>query len=365
MNRSAFQSIPASTGGSPALGGWKPGLFLAIGLLLGQSLCLASGSPPAESRSRGATTEISTEVSEAQTLLRAGRPQQALSLVSSIAARTDAPLEALIAFAWASLDSGDPAAAREAMERATEHSPESAPAWFFLGRAYGEEAKTANPLRGALLARKVEGAFERALALDPEFLEPRFGLIVFYATAPSMVGGDRDAAYEQARTVARADRHQGDRAWALVYELEESFDRAESIYRRMIERRPSDPDPYLRLVWLTQRQKRFPETVKVLDQMNEQLPENPNLLWEIGRTAAFSGLRLEAGIQALRQVLSDRELPTERQASARYHLATAYRHQGRDDLAIVELRQAVSLDAQHKAALASLRELEQFVGGGQ
>ena len=105
-------------------------------------------------------------------------------------------------------------AAIAAATRETVDAPSSAEAWFYLGAGHGARAQW-HALRGNRLAAASEGraikrALERALALDPQFDDARFGLGLYqyYAgTAPRLLrmlrwllllpGGDREAGLQR------------------------------------------------------------------------------------------------------------------------------------------------------------------------
>jgi len=74
-------------------------------------------------------------------------------------------------------------------EAAASISPSSSEVQLWLGRAYGREASSANPLLAFSLARKVRDAFERSVRLDPANLAAGNDLGEFYVTAPLIVGG--------------------------------------------------------------------------------------------------------------------------------------------------------------------------------
>ena len=86
-------------------------------------------------------------------------------------------------------------------ERARDLEPQNSLHYLWLGRAYGEKADRTNFFTAAGLAKKVRGAFERAVELDPTDWEARADLGEFYLEAPGIVGGGKDKAREQANAL--------------------------------------------------------------------------------------------------------------------------------------------------------------------
>ena len=68
---------------------------------------------------------------------------------------------------------------------------------YWLGRAYGRDARKANPFRAPGLARKARDQFIKALQIDPNHPESREALVIFYRDAPGFVGGSMAKAFAE------------------------------------------------------------------------------------------------------------------------------------------------------------------------
>lgn len=79
-------------------------------------------------------------------------------------------------------------------ELATRFDPHSSTSFDWLGRAYGQKARHANPLAAFALARKVHASFETAVQLDPQNEEAIGDLGDYYVEAPAVVGGGDEKA---------------------------------------------------------------------------------------------------------------------------------------------------------------------------
>ncbi|MBI2796737.1 MAG: tetratricopeptide repeat protein [Gemmatimonadetes bacterium] len=102
---------------------------------------------------------------------------------------------------------------------------------YWLGRAYGRDARKANVFRAPGLAKKARDHLIRALEIDPRHAEAREGLVIFYRDAPGFVGGSMEKAFatlEPLKEVApiRYALNLGD-----LYAHEKKWAEAEAAYR--------------------------------------------------------------------------------------------------------------------------------------
>ena len=118
-----------------------------------------------------------------------GRKHLTLVILAAIAA---APLFAqtpLVEQGRAALGRGDTDGAIEILEKAVAQSPTSAEAHFYLGSAYGNRVQAGGMFTAAKYASKIKDEFAKAVALNPRYVEARFGLVQVYAGAPGFMGG--------------------------------------------------------------------------------------------------------------------------------------------------------------------------------
>jgi tetratricopeptide (TPR) repeat protein len=120
------------------------------------------------------------------------------------------------------IDEWDPGIS--ACERARNLDPQNSLYYLWLGRIYGEKADRAGFLSAAGLAKKVRTSFERAVELAPKSWEARSDLAEFYVDAPSIVGGGKDKAREQAEALMPLNPGMGH--WILATIAEKNKDTA-------------------------------------------------------------------------------------------------------------------------------------------
>src|ERR1700694_4896970 len=139
----------------------------------------------------------------------------------------------------AALGRGDSDAAIDALEKAVAQSPKSAEAHYYLGSAYGIKVQASGMFGAAKYASKITEEFEKAVALDPKYVEPRFGLVQVYAGAPGIMGGSYEKAVEQAKAIKAVDPIVGHRAYAFIYSQQKKLDQAEKEYVDAIREEPT------------------------------------------------------------------------------------------------------------------------------
>ena len=125
-------------------------------------------------------------------------------------------------------------------EKAVQAQPESAEAYSWLGRAYGQKAIRASIFSQMGLAKKCRISFEKAVALDPKSTDARVDLIQYYANAPGMAGGGMDKARDQIKVLDGLDPARGALMSGYVLSREKKPVEAEAEYRRAVSLSPGD-----------------------------------------------------------------------------------------------------------------------------
>src|SRR4051812_21188376 len=87
--------------------------------------------------------------------------------------------------------------AQKWFEKAIDANDKVAAHHLWLGNAIGEQAQTASKFKQPFMAKRIKSEFEKAVALDPNLVDARHGLIQFYSQAPGFMGGSMDKAKEQ------------------------------------------------------------------------------------------------------------------------------------------------------------------------
>jgi tetratricopeptide (TPR) repeat protein len=110
---------------------------------------------------------------------------------------------------------------------------------------------------------------------------------------------------------------------------------------------------------LYQREERWADAFATYDRLLKRRPDEMAAHFQIGRTAALSGLSLERGEQSLRLWLTKppKDARTASLAGAHHRLGQIYHKRGRLDAARSEYEEAIRLDPRNEDARSSLASL--------
>jgi tetratricopeptide (TPR) repeat protein len=257
------------------------------------------------------------------------------------------------------LEGNDADKAVDWFERAVRMNPKSSVYYDWLGRAYGTQAQRANRFRQPFLARKTKNAWETALALDPDNLDVRDDLIIFYTRVPGFLGGNKEKAREMALEIKKRNPYRGSIAATNLCAAENDTLCVERGLQEMVTTYPDSAGVYTGLAVFYANQKQFDKAFAVLDQRLRAKPNELRTLYYVGRTAALSGQNLDRGEQALKTVLAN---PTPESgpspAGLHYRLGMIYEKKGENALAREEYRTVLQLNPRHQDAQKALAGLK-------
>lgn len=256
------------------------------------------------------------------------------------------------------LNEGEVDRATTWLERAAKLQPNTAEYHLILASAYGAQAQRANFTRQAGLAGKAKNHLERAVALEPDNVRARFGLVQFYAQAPGIVGGSKQKARDQAAEIRRRDPYMAGLASAFILNAERNWAGAEREYRTLLQQHPDSARLYGLLAASLVQQSRHDEALDVYEGALRRRPGDLGATYQVGRLGAISGLRLPRAEQALRLYISQGPGPDGPPlAAAHWRLGMVLEKQGRTDDARREYENALRLDPKHADAKKSLDAL--------
>ena len=223
----------------------------------------------------------------------------------------------------------DTAAAVEQFEAAVEQKP-TAEAYYWLGMAYGQQAMKANVFKQAMLAKKTREAFEKSVALNPKYVEPRLSLVDYYLIAPGMLGGSAEKAKEQAVALRQIDALAGHRAMAKIYSHDKQYAQVRNEMVLAVREQPNSAVAHFYLGNAYFSEKNYPASMHEYEMSAKLDPAYMRAYFRIGATAATSATAFPRGEEALKKYLA--YTPSEDDpslASAWYYLGMLYEKQGR------------------------------------
>lgn len=290
--------------------------------------------------------------------LESGEIDKAQSILEAIATAQPDNAEAAYQTGRTYQQQGDMKGAIRWFERATELDENNSMYFLKLGEARGTLAGEVGMFKAMRMAGKVKSAFEKAVALDPDNIDARSGLVTYYLNAPGMAGGSTDKAFEQAEEIAKRDALRGHFSRAQVYDKKGDADNTEREYRAAIALGAEDHDPYLALGIFLTDQKRYADAMATYDQWLEKHPDDLSVTYQVGRTASIGGDFLERGQKAFEKYLAGKptiDMPSH--AWAHYRLGLIHNYQGQKPAARAAFEQALTLEPKHKEAKRALKKL--------
>lgn len=200
--------------------------------------------------------------------------------------------------------------AAEYFETATDKDPRQADYFNWLGNTYGTIAQNANMFKQGMLAPKMKKAWETAIALDPKNLDARTSLIQYYLQAPGFMGGSIDKAKEVAKQIIALNPAEGHRQLGSVYLSEKKTVEAEKEFQEAMK---LNADYGYVLANFYINQKHYEKAFTLFDEVLKQNPDDYTSIYQVGKTAALSGQRLDRGEECLKKYLA--HTPTQNEPS--------------------------------------------------
>ena len=268
--------------------------------------------------SLGAAAAVSSDLSQAVALFRAKHYPDARLAFEKIAATEPQNAAAHYYLGRIALYRDDIDTADAELEKATALDPHDSDYFFWLGSAYGIAAREKHSLFKASHCRS---ALLKAVALDPNNLDAREGLVTYYRMAPFFLGGSLAKAHAQAAEIKKRDPLRGALAEAEICISE----------------------------------KKYANAFAALEDLLKTHPHEFVALYQIGYISAISGLHLDRGEAALKEYLS--HTPDSTQPSLAYahlRLGNIYERENKIDAARAEYKAALARDPRFELASQAL-----------
>jgi Tfp pilus assembly protein PilF len=279
-----------------------------------------------------------------------------LAVLAAISLFAQTPL---IEAGRAAINRGDTDTAIDMLEKAVAQSPKSAAAHYYLASAYANKGQESGMLGAAKYIPKMKDGYEKAVELDPKYVEARHGLVQFYASAPGAMGGSFDKAFEQAKEIKAIDPIAGHRAYAFIYSQQKMPELQKKEYVDAVREQPNAPKAHSYLgQYLVNVEKNY---AAAFAEFETALKVDPNYMaafYHLGRTAALGNTNLARGEEALKKYVA--YTPKENEptlANAHYFLGAIYENQGKKAEAKQRYEAALKLNPTLKLASEALKRV--------
>lgn len=287
-------------------------------------------------------------------LLNAG---QLNTLISALSNSNDPESLNLLSRAYFSMEDWDNAV--RTSERAISLRPEDASYHLWMGRAYGEKAAEANPLKAAGLARKAKAEFERAVKLNPNDIAARADLAEYYVEAPAIMGGGLDKAREQAAEIEKLDPATAHWVLSRVARKEKRLGDEERELRAGLAVAKNPAEYWLHLASYY-RQQGQPAEMEKLVQTAVAQPDKPSSTYYDAAEVLFEGRRdFPMALQYLKKYLASDQMVEDAPAfRAHYLQGRIYEAMGNRGSAAAEYQQALAMASDFGPARAALERVQ-------
>jgi len=231
---------------------------------------------------------------------------------------------------------------------------------LWLGRAHATQAQKGSKLKAIFRARRAKGEWEKAVLLDSTNVNARLDLAQYLLMAPGIAGGDKEKAKKQAEIIQGIDSLFGVIALSFYWQNENETVKAENYLKEAV-RLDTTSDHTATYLWgiFLQGQKRYEEAVRVFEKLFNEHPDEMVALYQVGRSCVLAEDSLDKAERCFKQYLQTepkRNAPS--LAAAHWRLGMVYDLQGKEDLAIAELEEAVRLDPKNKEFKSTLEKVK-------
>lgn len=253
---------------------------------------------------------------------------------------------------------GDLDKAVEQFEKAVAAKPKESDYHFWLGNAYGMAAMKASMVKQAGYAKKTLASFEKAVQLDPNNIEARFGLIDYYMRAPGFMGGSHEKAMQQAAEIKKREALAGHRAYARIYMRQKKNDLARKELVEAVREQPQSAKAHYFLGNFFVNEKNFAGAIHEFE-MAIKLDSTYMPAWfRLGQTIAQTSTNFARGEEALRKYLNYKPTWDEPQhVGAWYWLGQLYEKQGKKEAAKSAYINAQRLAPGEKDIIAAVKRV--------
>ncbi|HEX5720039.1 MAG TPA: tetratricopeptide repeat protein [Thermoanaerobaculia bacterium] len=256
------------------------------------------------------------------------------------------------------LEMGQGEKAADWLEKAIGLDRDNSELHVWLARAYGVAASKANPVARNTYAREAKVALEKAVRLDPKNVRAREDLIKFYLSAPEFLGGSVASARREAEATRKIDPVSGRMLLATIHLHEKLPDAAELEYQAAIREAPTDLRPRMALGYLHQSLSRWTEAFDAFEGILSINPEVWDAMYQLGRTGAFSGQRLDRSEEVLKKYIGHtHEGDGPPISGAHFRLGMIYEKKGDPARAREHYRKSLELDPANEDVRKALERL--------
>lgn len=294
-------------------------------------------------------------IEKGKTLYESKKYNEAQKLLKAVSEKSAGYAAAQYYLGRVSFDKKEYDDAADYFKEAAEADPKQADYFDWLGNTYATIAQNANMIKQGILAPKMKKAWERAIELDAKNVGARTSLIQYYLQAPGFMGGSVDKAKEVAKQIVSIDAAEGHVQLGSIYASEKKIAEAEKEFQEAVKIN----DEYVAaLANFYTNQKKYEKAFTLFEEALKKNPDDFVSIYQLGKTAAVSGQRLDRGEECLKKYLT--HTPTSNEpshAGANMRLAQIKEKRGNKAEAKKLFETALKLDGSLKEAKEGLERM--------
>jgi tetratricopeptide (TPR) repeat protein len=290
---------------------------------------------------------------------------------------------------------GDPKGALPLAEKAVSSDPNNARYHLLVANICIELGQQAGIFKGMGLAHRFKAEAEKAVALDPKYMDARESLMEFYFDAPGVAGGDKKRAWATAEEIAKFDATRGLLAQASLAAKEKNAAKEEDFYHKALAAAPNDfrvltavasfystdsqkkydlaekyalaalkldetrIGPYVALAIAYANTERWQDLDEAITRAEKNVPDDYGVYYQSGKVLLLSGKDLPRAERYFRKYLTmEPEGGEPRHAAAHWRLGLVLEKEGKKAEAIAEMEAALHAEPDFKEAKEDLKRLK-------
>ncbi len=246
----------------------------------------------------------------------------------------------------------------EWFEKALEKEKESSVLYLWLAKAYLADMENVNFFTKGMYSSDIRKYLKLSIEKDPKNIEAYNYLASYYFNAPAIGGGDKDEAWKLAEQISKLSPSDGHEIKGRFYSQEKLYDKALAEYDGLIDKDNKNTHAYYLKGILYQEMKDYDKAFGSFEAALSIDPSALESLYQVGRTAVFSGQNLDRGIECLTEYLKhepDKTLP--QHESVYWRLAMIYQLKKDNVKAKEMIGKAIAINPQNEDYKKLLKEL--------
>jgi tetratricopeptide (TPR) repeat protein len=241
-----------------------------------------------------------------------------------------------------------------------ERAPDDAQAAYWAGRTAGQMAMGAGMFSAMSWAGDSREAFEKAVELDPGYVDAQFALMQYYLIAPGIAGGDKEEAKNIAKRLEQLSPLAGHKAKSQFLFREKDNDGYLREMEAALALAPADPEALGSIVGSYLSKDDSARAKAAIDAAVAIDPAQPLIRYQFAKWAAITGQELELALQTVDELLALPRYPDGFSlAGAHHRRGQILSKLGRKADALSAYEAALALEPKHRLAkedLAALRK---------